>query len=78
MSQKITLKEIDLDDIFTRKIISSLFISFENYTQQVQIDMYMAQDRSNGKKDTKYITIQEVNQDPATIGSNQIGNNMFG
>lgn len=44
VSQKITLKEIDLDDIFTRKVVSSLFISFENYTQQVQIDMFMAQD----------------------------------
>jgi hypothetical protein len=41
IAQRISLKEIDLDDIFTMKILSALYIAFENYSQQVQIDVFM-------------------------------------
>lgn len=73
-----TLKEIDLDDIFTMKNLSSVFFAFENYTQQVAIDMFYAIDRRNGKKPTKYINIIESPQEPATIGANELGQNLFG
>lgn len=76
--QKVTLKEIDLDDIFTQKNLSSIFLAFENYTQQVAIDMYFAVDRKNAKKSMKYINIIESPQSPATIGSNELGENLFG
>lgn len=76
--QKVTLKEIDLDDIFTQKNLSSIFLAFENYTQQVAIDMYFAVDRKNAKKSMKYINIIESPKSPTTIGSNELGENLFG
>lgn len=72
------MKEIDLDDIFTMKNLSSVFLAFENYTQQVAVDMFYAIDRKNAKKPTKYINIIESPQEPATIGANKVGQNLFG
>jgi hypothetical protein len=40
ISQVLTTKEIDLDDIFSIKILQALFFQFENYSQQVQVDVY--------------------------------------
>lgn len=73
-----TLKEIDLDDIFTKKTISSIFISFENYTQQVTVDLFNAINKRNAKKPSKYLNILSVPQTTTSIGSNQIGSNLFG
>lgn len=78
VSQRLTLKEIDLDDIFTKKTISSVFISFENYTQQVTVDLFNAINKRNAKKPPKYLNILSIPQTTASIGSNQIWNNLFG
>jgi hypothetical protein len=77
VSQKITLKEIDLDDIFRMKNLSALYIAFENYSQQVQIDLFYSISRKNAKKASKSINIIQSPQWQATIGNNQVGNNMF-
>lgn len=58
--------------------MSSIFLAFENYTQQVAIDMYFAVDRKNAKKSMKYINIIESPKSPTTIGSNELGENLFG
>ena len=67
--QKVTLKEIDLDDIFTMKNLSSVFFAFENYTQQVAIDMFYRYEMKGTERNLqKYINIIESPQEPATIG----------
>lgn len=78
VSQRITTKEIDLWDIFTVKVLSELYIQFENYSQQVQVDVYAGLNRKNYKKNTSYINIQEINTNTAYIGNNQVGNSLFG
>lgn len=77
VSQKITLKEIDLDDIFRMKNLSAIYIAFENYSQQVQVDVFYAISGKNAKKSTKSINILQSPQWQATIWNNQVGNNMF-
>jgi len=42
VAQSFTLKEIDLSDIFTMKTLAQMYVSFENYTQAISIDCYIA------------------------------------
>lgn len=42
VAQSFTLKEIDLSDIFTMKTLAQMYVSFENYTQSISVDCYMA------------------------------------
>jgi len=47
IDMEFTLKEIDLSDIFTPKTLAQIYFSFENYTQSVYVDTYMAVNRVN-------------------------------
>lgn len=38
----LSLKELDNDDVFTGKVLSSIWIAFEEYTQVLNVDMYLA------------------------------------
>lgn len=75
--QSFTLKEIDLSDIFTMKTLSQMYISFENYTQEISIDAYMAINKLNGKKKRQNMSISEVQLGIWTIWEWTIGENTF-
>ena len=45
--QRITLKEVDLNDIFSPKVLTDVYISMENYTQAINVDSYVAMNRKN-------------------------------
>lgn len=77
VEQRVTLKELDLDDIFSQKILPEVYISFENYDQQVEVTTYYALDGRNAKKSTATFNINAVNITEATIGNNLIWDNMF-
>ena len=47
IDQSFTLKEIDMSDIFTMKVLSEIYFSFENYTQAINVDTYLASNRLN-------------------------------
>lgn len=47
IDQSFTLKEIDMSDIFTMKVLSEIYFSFENYTQAINVDTYLAINRLN-------------------------------
>jgi len=72
VEQRVTLKELDLDDIFSQKILPEVYISFENYDQQVEVTTYYALDGRNAKKSTATFNINAVNIAEATIGNNLI------
>jgi hypothetical protein len=67
-SQYITSKEIDLDDVFTTKTLTNVYILFENYTQSVYLDVYMALNNRNSQKQQKDIGVVAVPIASATIG----------
>jgi hypothetical protein len=73
-----TSKEVDRSDIFSVKSIMDMYISFENYSQIVDIDVYMGLNRTNGKKDRGTLNIVEIPIEGGEIGSGLIGNNLFG
>jgi len=75
--QSITLKEIDLSDIFTMKTLAQLYVSFENYTQQISVETYMAINNVNGKKKTQNMSVIEIPLWIVTIGEWTIGENTF-
>ena len=60
VAQSFTLKEIDLSDIFSMKTLSQIYVSFENYTQEISIDIYMAINRINGKKRRQNMSTIEI------------------
>lgn len=45
--QKLTSKEIDLDDIFTTKQLMDIFFALENYTQELYLDVFVAINNNN-------------------------------
>lgn len=45
--QSITLKEIDLNDIFSPKVLTDVYIAMENYTQAINVDAYIAINNKN-------------------------------
>jgi len=57
--QSFALKEVDLNDIFTPKTLRDLYMLFENSTQNVVIDLFVAINNKNAKKLTKIIKIIE-------------------
>lgn len=60
IEQSLSTKEIDLSDIFTKKILSEIYFSFENYTQTISVDTYMAINRLNGQKIRKNLSVEEL------------------
>ena len=56
----VSVKDIDNKDPFAMKTFKQIWLWFENYTQELYIDVYRSLDRSNGKYDTKLISIEEV------------------
>lgn len=77
IEQSFALKEIDLSDIFTKKILSEIFFSFENYTQAINVDTYMAINRLNGQKIRSILSVDEVAIGSWTLGSGTIAENTF-
>lgn len=67
-SQYITSKEIDFDDVFTTKTITDMYILFENYTQSVLLDVYIAINNKNSQKQQKVIDTIAVPITSPTIG----------
>ena len=58
-AQSFALKEVDLNDIFTPKTLREVYMLFENATQNVVIDLFVAINNKNAKKLTKIIKILE-------------------
>lgn len=58
--QSFTLKEIDLSDIFSMKTLAQMYVSFENYTQAISVDAYMAINKVNGKKKRQNMSVTEI------------------
>lgn len=58
-AQSFSLKEVDLNDIFTPKTLRDLYMLFENVTQDVVVDLFVAINNKNAKKLTKIIKITE-------------------
>ena len=75
--QSFALKEIDLSDIFSLKALQQVYFSFENYTQSVYVDAYMAKNHSNGRKARNVISVIEIPLDPVPLGTGTIGLNTF-
>lgn len=67
-SQYITSKEIDFDDVFTTKTLTDMYILFENYTQSVYLDVYIAINNKNSQKQQKVINTFAVPIASPTIG----------
>lgn len=65
--QYITSKEIDFDDVFTTKTLTDLYILFENYTQSVYLDIFMALNNQNSKKQQKTINTEALTITSPTI-----------
>ena len=76
-SQSITSKEIDFDDVFTTKTLTDLYMLFENYTQSVYLDIYMAINNQNSQKQQKTITVAAVPITSPAIGEGVIGEHTF-
>ena len=60
IEQKISTKDIDLWDPFSTKTLSDLYFWLDNYTQSLIVDTYLSLSVWNFKKDTKKISITEV------------------
>lgn len=60
IEQMVSVKDIDNRDPFTMKTFKQIWLWFENFTQELYVDVYRSIDRSNGKYDTKLISIAEV------------------
>jgi len=75
--QSLLIKEIDLADIFSQKIIDAIYFSCENYEQQFLVDVYTAYNNKNGKKLTKTISIDEIIVWGGALGENTLGENTF-
>lgn len=77
IDMEFTLKEIDLSDIFTPKTLAQIYFSFENYTQSIYVDTYMAINRVNGKKVTKELNVAEVPLGTIPLWSGTVWENTF-
>ena len=60
-AQSFALKEVDLNDVFTPKTLLDLYLLFENYTQSVAIDTYVA---INGRNAAKQRRVFEIVAEP--------------
>ena len=76
--QRITLKEVDLNDIFSPKVLTDVYISMENYTQAINVDSYVAMNRKNWQKKRAIFSIQEIPVGGIAIGEWLIWENIFG
>jgi len=77
VSQSFTLKEIDLSDIFSMKTLAQMYVSFENYTQEIWVDAYMAINKVNGKKKRQNMSVTEIPLWVGTIWEWTIWENTF-
>ena len=59
-AQSFALKEVDLNDIFTPKTLRDIYMLFENATQDVVVDLFVAINNKNAKKLTKQINITKA------------------
>lgn len=76
-SQSITSKEIDFDDVFTTKTLTDIYLLFENYTQSVYLDVFMALNNQNSQKAQKTIDTIAVPISSPAIWEWVIGEHMF-
>ena len=76
--QSITLKEVDLNDIFSPKVITDVYIAMENYTQAINIDTYIAINNKNWQKKRAVFSFTEVPVWGIPLGDGLIWENMFG
>ena len=76
-SQYFELKEVDLNDVFTPKTLQELFLLFENYTQNVTVETYVAINFENAKRLRKDFSIVEIPLDVGTLGQSNIGSSQF-
>lgn len=56
----ISIKDIDNGDPFNVKTFKKIFLWFENFTQELYVDVSRSLNRKNGKYDKKLIGIEEV------------------
>ena len=57
IAMSVSLREIDLDDIFSPKTLRNLWFAFDDKEQTVLIDVYMSNTLQTGKKETKRFSI---------------------
>lgn len=76
--QSITLKEVDLNDIFSPKILTDVYISMENYTQAINVDAYIAINWKNWQKKRAVFNVEEIPVGGIAIGEWLIWENLFG
>lgn len=60
IEQMVSVKDIYNGDVFTQKTFKQIWLWFENFTQELYVDVYRSLDRANGKYDTKLIGIEET------------------
>ena len=77
IDQSFTLKEIDMSDIFTMKVLSEIYFSFENYTQAINVDTYLAINRLNWQKTRNILSVEELAIGTWTLGEWTIAENTF-
>ena len=67
IEQKISIKEIDLWDVFSIKSVQKILVWLDNFTQEAYLDVYMSLAWKNTRKSRKVVSLQEVdvNADPA-------------
>jgi hypothetical protein len=58
--QLIWTKEIDRNDVFTFKSLIYVKLLFENFSQEVDVDLYVWLNRKNGKRNSKKVNIDEI------------------
>lgn len=71
------LREIDNWDIFTKKVLKRLWFAFENVSQNVIVNTYMASEKWVWRKTTKTITVLWQKSTNSSLGSENIGTNTF-
>lgn len=76
--QSITLKEIDLNDIFSPKVLTDVYIAMENYTQAINVDAYIAINNKNWQKKRAIFTFTEIPVWGIAIWEWLIWENIFG
>ncbi len=76
-AQSFALKEVDLNDVFTPKTLRDIYMLFENATQDVIVDLFVAINNKNAKKLTKIIKILEKPLEWWTLSESNIWSSEF-
>lgn len=78
IAMALALKELDDDDVFTPKVLKSIWISFEEYPQVLNVDMYLANTAWVFPKPRKEIIISPESPPDIVLGEWTLWENTFG